>query len=137
MRLKPKQMRAKVRSWMSNGETSQIESNLEAWREVLPRSTIGTTRSAQQLPVHVTHGDDVVVSITAVRSPAIDASPVDADSIQELEQLDLWYDPQEIDGELIRRATFEIPATLPVGYYRGELIRDSRNATALDRKSVV
>ena len=116
---------------MSNGETSQIESNLEAWREVLPRCTIVTTGSAQQLPVHVTHGDDVVVSITAVRSPAIDASPVDADSIQELEQLDLWYDPQEIDGELIGRATFEIPATLPVGYYRVELISDSRNATAL------
>src|SRR5690625_5926565 len=99
MRLKPKQMRAKVRSWMSNGETSQIESNLEAWREFLLRCTIVTTGSAQQLPVHVTHGDDVVVIITAVRLHAIYARPVEADWIQDMIKIDIIYVLSTVDGQ--------------------------------------
>ncbi len=116
---------------MTSGEQRHVEPELEAWRETVPPCTVVPSGTSQQIAVHIPHGDEVVVKLTAIRAPHVEAAQCDADSAIGLRQLDVWHEPQELDGALIGRATFEIPDHLESGYYRLELISDNRAANGL------
>lgn len=116
---------------MTSGKTSHEAPDLAAWRAVLPELLVLPAGEPHHLEAHVKHGDDVVVSLTQIRSPNVTAQPMSETAQRKLSQLDIWHDPQDIDGELRGRATFELPADLVGGYYRAELISNSYNATSL------
>jgi 4-alpha-glucanotransferase len=56
--------------------------------------------------VHVPHGDPAVVYLE-----------LEDGSRREVRQLDRWVDPNEVDGEQIGEATFELPTDLPLGWH--------------------
>lgn len=114
-----------------SGEPHDDEPDLDAWSVVVPPVSVLTSGIAHEFAVHVRHGDDVLVTLTAVREALVEAAPVSGDAPQELEQLDVWVDPQEVDGELRGRATFLIPDTLAPGYYRVELTSDTYSERGL------
>ena len=82
--------------------------SLRSWRRRVAPFTMVREGTAPWLPVHVTHGEPVNVWV----EPEGDAERVD------LEQVDHWVDPRDVDGVLTGEATFQIPATLPIGYHR-------------------
>lgn len=75
------------------------------WRSMLPPSLVVTEREERSFPVHVPHGDPVSVWVVTEDGEKID-----------VEQLDIWVDPREVDGRLVGRATFAIPR-LPLGWH--------------------
>lgn len=92
----------------------------ESWRSVIAPLIISPQGQAAQIPVHVVHGDEVSVSV----------EPLLGDGEEEsfsLEQVDLWIEPQEVDGVLTGCATFEIGADVRAGYYRLRVDSENRN----------
>lgn len=76
------------------------------WRHTLPPCVV--TRSGRQhdVPVHVTHGDQV-----SVRAELEEGGQVP------LAQADRWVEPREVAGALVGEATFVIPPDLPLGWH--------------------
>ncbi|HLS03205.1 MAG TPA: 4-alpha-glucanotransferase [Actinomycetales bacterium] len=116
---------------MTNGEEHHAQPDRDPWREVIPSCTVARAGARDQVAVHVRHGDEAVLTLTALRAPNVDAAPLKGDAGIELPQLDVWHEPRQIGDELIGRATFEIPADTAAGYYRAELISDTRSAAGL------
>ncbi|GAA2233159.1 4-alpha-glucanotransferase [Rarobacter faecitabidus] len=88
-----------------------------AWLRRVPPSIVVRQGEAREFPVHVDHGSAVQVHIDLEQEggrvlPA---------------QLDRWFDPREVAGRLIGRATFEVPAELPLGYH--SLVATSEGVT--------
>lgn len=88
------------------------------WRQTLPPCVVSHDGQDKHLPVHVPHGSDVFVHITRHGSG----------ERRSLVQADHWVDPREVDGQLIGRATFVIPAGLPLGWY--DVTATTRDGTA-------
>lgn len=116
---------------MPNGKLQHDEPDLDVWGTVIPPLTILQAGINHEFPVHVKHGDDVVVTATQVRGPAIETAPVTSTATRELEQLDIWHEPQEVDGELRGRATFQWPADAGAGYWRVEVTSDTYSEMGL------
>lgn len=96
------------------GDEAEVEAALgdvdnAPWREVLPPTTLQVAGDAPWISVHVPHGAPVTVMAMLENG---DSRP--------LEQLDVWVDPREVDGSLVGRATFLVPADLPLGWHRLE-----------------
>ena len=79
---------------------------LGPWRSVLPPSVVLRQGREHQLPVHLPDGADVAVTVL-----------LEDGSTRELEQLQVWVEPREVDGRMTGRATFLIPADLPLGWH--------------------
>lgn len=77
------------------------------WTFTLPQTTVLGEGVAREIPVHVPHGDSVHVWVQ-----------LEDGSSRGLEQLDRYVDPRQVGDNLIGRATFLIPADLPLGYHR-------------------
>ena len=77
------------------------------WRRTLPPVVVLHQEQDAHLPVNIPDGTSVSVRITHR----------DTGLTHELAQLDHWVDPRTIDGQLIGRATFHIPAGLDLGWY--------------------
>lgn len=90
-------------------ERSIAEAEIAPWRRAVPPTTVVRAGSAQQVAVHVPHGAGV--DLVAVLEDGEERM---------LPQLRIWIDPREIDGELVGRATFEVPGDLPKGWHRLE-----------------
>ncbi len=88
------------------------------WRRTLPHCVVTHDGQDKQLPVHVPHGTDVFVHITHQ----------DTGVRRSLAQADHWVDPREVAGEFIGRATFVIPAGLPLGWY--DIVATTRDGIA-------
>ena len=88
------------------------------WREFLPPVVV-VTEGGGTFTVHVPHGDPVEVGIVT-----------EAGEARTPEQLDIWVDPREIDGALIGRASFAVPADLEPGYHRIKVINLRDTSTA-------
>jgi len=80
---------------------------LRDWRRMLPPAFVCVQGSAPRLWVHVPHG-----------SPAQAWVELEDGSRRDLQQMDYWVDPVEVDGFLIGEASFEVSADLPLGYHR-------------------
>ncbi len=89
------------------------------WRRMLPAFTVGVQGLNRRLWVHVTHGDPVSVWVEAEDGFRTD-----------LEQMDYWVEPVDIDGVLIGEASFTIPNDLPIGYYTVHATSGAQTATA-------
>jgi 4-alpha-glucanotransferase len=80
---------------------------LAPWRRVLPPTTVAHAGSAGSVAVHVPHGSAVTVQARLEDGRSCD-----------LEQLEDFAEPQSVDGELVGRASFRLPADLPLGWHR-------------------
>ncbi len=77
------------------------------WHRMLPPCVVTEQGSESSFWVHIPHGETVDVWIDLETGGARG----------ELDQLDNWERPQEIDGRLIGEASFQIPRDLPLGYH--------------------
>ncbi|MEH0108681.1 4-alpha-glucanotransferase [Tersicoccus sp. MR15.9] len=82
------------------------EHELSPWRRLLPPVLVVTEGEERTFGVHVPHGDDVLVWVETEDGRNL---PV--------EQRDVWTDPRDVDGTLTGRATFAVPAGLPLGWH--------------------
>lgn len=87
-------------------EDALEECELAPWRRVLPPVVVGVQGTEARFVVHVPHGDPVTVTIVTESGDEVAAR-----------QLDVWVDPREVDGALIGRATFAVPADVPSGWH--------------------
>ncbi|MDO5672360.1 MAG: 4-alpha-glucanotransferase [Actinomycetaceae bacterium] len=76
------------------------------WRSVLPPCLVVRQGVSVQFPVHVPHGTSLHVHVEC-----------EDGSTRDLQQVDVWVDPRHVDGQLIGRATFEVPHDLPIGWH--------------------
>ncbi|MEE4021748.1 4-alpha-glucanotransferase [Gordonia sp. PKS22-38] len=97
----------------------------EPWRMMLPNVTVAVEAATARFIVHVPHWNPVHVWIVTENGDTV--AP---------EQVDEWVDPREVDGVLLGRATFEIPADLAPGYHRVHAFDPVSEMTA-DRPLIV
>ncbi len=76
------------------------------WRRTLPPVVVTVAGEVAQIFVHVPHGEPVTVSLTT-----------ESGEYRALDQLQIWVDPRVVDGSLIGRATFEVPADVGTGWH--------------------
>lgn len=76
------------------------------WRDPLPPCTVNQQNHNTWIPVHVPHGSQVTCRVECEDGTRVP-----------LAQVDNWVPPREVDGDLIGRATFDIPAGLPLGWH--------------------
>src|SRR5690606_22023398 len=81
----------------------------EPWREPLPPTVIARQGNDVPVPVHVWDGEPVAVWIEL--DPEVGGGRRDA------EQRDVYVPPRQVDGRMIGRATFAVPADLPLGWH--------------------
>lgn len=87
-------------------EAALAHADLAPWLRTLPVCPVIRQGTASELPVHLTDGASLTVHVETE----------DGDRV-ELEQKDVWVAPREIDGRMVGRATFELPADLPLGWH--------------------
>ncbi|WP_207839517.1 4-alpha-glucanotransferase [Williamsia soli] len=76
------------------------------WRRTLPPVLVVTQGSDSHIPVHVPHGTQVRVWVRTEHGAHVG-----------VDQVNVWTEPREIDGVLIGRATFAVPASLSTGWH--------------------
>lgn len=83
------------------------ETENAVWRRTLPATIVTRQGASHQFHVHVPDGAWVRVSWIG-----------EDGSSGECAQIDHWVPPREVDGQMIGRATFEVPGNLPTGWHR-------------------
>lgn len=106
-------------------EVSLAHVETQPWRQVLPPVVVVRQGRQVHVPVHVTDGDPVAAWLQL--------DPEAGDGRRELAQADVYVEPRTVDGRLVGRATFTLPADLPLGWH--ELHTEGPSAQA--RTSVV
>ncbi len=79
----------------------------ELWRRMVPPVLVLRAGQGAEVPIHVDAGSSVRVLV----------EPEDGGDAIELDQLDRWVEPRTVDGRLVGRATFAVPADLPLGWH--------------------
>lgn len=92
---------------------------LRDWRRMLPPVFIGRAGEDRRLWVHVPHG-----------APARVWVQLDDGSVRDLQQMDHWVEPVEVDGVLMGEASFVVPGDLPLGWHEVIAESESRRAEA-------
>ena len=100
-----------------------IQAALEAirlrdWRRMLPPVYVIRQGEDRRLWVHVPHGHPVHVWVDAEDGARID-----------LDQMDWWVAPVEVDGSLVGEASFRVPGDLPLGWHTIHARSDVQEAT--------
>lgn len=90
-------------------EASLVALEDHAWRRLVPPVTVIVEGDTVEIPVHVMHGD-----------PADAVLKLEHGGDRPLEQLDRVVHPRVVGKAMIGRATFQIPADLPLGWHRIE-----------------
>ena len=88
-------------------EAAIVWTEQRPWRTTLPQFTVVREGSGAEIFVHVPDGRQVRVWID-----------LEGGGRGELHQLDWYFEPQDIGGQLIGRATFRIDPGIPLGYHR-------------------
>lgn len=94
---------------VSDVESALREADVRPWRSLLPPCTVVRQGAGVEIPVHVPDGESV-----RVRYRLEDGHQGD------LAQVDHWVPPRSVDGRMVGRATFAVPATLPLGWHQIE-----------------
>ena len=79
------------------------------WRRVLPPVVVVRAGRQVHVPVHVSHGEAVTAWIELDEEAG--------GGRRDLVQADVWVEPRAVDGRLVGRATFTLPADLPLGWH--------------------
>ena len=87
-------------------ETSLAQVEITPWRRTLPPSVVARAGEEVRVPVHVPDGAGVRVHVD-----------LEDGGRRELPQTDDWTLPHDVDGVLTGRATFALPADLPLGWH--------------------
>jgi 4-alpha-glucanotransferase len=95
-------------------EVALRQAETAPWRQVLPPVVVLRQSQQVEVPVHVTHGDPVHAWLAIGAGEAAAGAP---GATVELEQADVYTEPRTVDGRLVGRATFTIPAGLPLGWH--------------------
>ncbi|MDQ4504117.1 4-alpha-glucanotransferase [Sinomonas sp. ASV322] len=82
------------------------DAELAPWRRLLPPIVVQREGGDRSVHVHVSHGSQVEVWITA-----------EDGSRHEVTQEEDWEEPRVVDGVLTGRATFALPRDLPLGWH--------------------
>ena len=77
------------------------------WRRMVPLFTIVHHGTPGRVRVHVPHGRPVVAWLELE----------EWGGRRDLQQLQVWIDPHEVDGALVGAATFELPPDVPLGWH--------------------
>lgn len=115
-------------------EVSLQHAEDEPWRRVLPPVVVVRQSTGATVPVHVTDGDPVRAWVEiGAGEPDRDRQPRDVapgTGTVDLAQVDNWDPPRTVDGRQVGRATFQIPAGLPLGWHLLRTAGPSGDATA-------
>lgn len=87
-------------------ERALDDDEMRAWRRTLPPSLVVREGSRASVPVHAPAEIPVHVEIV-----------LESGAVRDALRLDARVGQREIEGELIARATFEIPEDLPLGWH--------------------
>ena len=87
----------------------------QPWQRLVPPVTVLREGEAREIFVHVAHGDPVSVGLN-----------LEGGESRDLEQLDRIVAPRIVDGAAVGRATFQVPADLPLGWHRLEAVTSGR-----------
>jgi 4-alpha-glucanotransferase len=79
------------------------------WRRTLPPVVVLAAGKTTRLPVHVDHGDPVICWV--------DLDEDAGGGRVDLAQADVATEPKQVDGRLVDRASFDLPADLPLGWH--------------------
>lgn len=115
-------------------DDEQINAALEQtrdadWRDFLPPTVVVREGVSATVPVHVTDGSAVNVFVE-LNGGELKPPPRSQRENRALKQLDHYFEPREIDGRRVGRATFAIPDDLPLGYHLLHAVSDGREAVS-------
>ncbi|MFV0633097.1 4-alpha-glucanotransferase [Demequina sp.] len=85
------------------------------WQRLAPPVTVVVEGAGADIHVHVPDGAPAAASLTLEHGETVP-----------LEQLDAYVPPRTVDGRPVGRATFAIPADLPLGWHRLEAATTGR-----------
>jgi 4-alpha-glucanotransferase len=88
----------------------------EEWRSVLPPTVVARQDSDTQVAVHVNDGASVHVWLE-LEGAEPEARPHQVRPRRDLEQADVPVPPRDVDGRRVGRATFVVPAGVPLGWH--------------------
>ena len=94
----------------------------EPWRRTLPWTVVAVAGETRQVPVHVRDGADVAVWV--------EFDPEAGGGSRDLSQADVYVPPRTVDGREIGRATFDLPADLPLGWHTLHARSEDTESTA-------
>jgi len=94
---------------------SLAELDDHVWQRIVPPITVLRLGRSREIPVHVTDGDPVEVTLR-----------LETGETWAVEQLDRFVPPHRAGGRTIGRATFRIPGELPLGWHRLEALTSGR-----------
>jgi 4-alpha-glucanotransferase len=95
------------------------EKRLRDWRRMLPPVYVTRQGEDRRLWVHVPDG-----------RPARAWVALEDDGSRDLEQMDYWVDPVDVDGVRIGEASFRVPGDLPLGWHVMHAESDGISATS-------
>ncbi|WP_298460594.1 4-alpha-glucanotransferase [uncultured Cellulomonas sp.] len=81
----------------------------EPWRRTLPPVLVVVAGERSEVPVHLRHGDPVEVWV--------ELEAESGGGRREVQQVDHHTEPRTVDGRETGRATFALPADLPLGWH--------------------
>ncbi|QTE30449.1 4-alpha-glucanotransferase [Pengzhenrongella sicca] len=79
------------------------------WRQPVPPVVVLRLGESPRVPVHVHDGDSVEVWL--------ELDPEAGGGRRDVAQVDVYTEPRVVDGRRVGRATFELPADLPLGWH--------------------
>lgn len=87
--------------------SSRAQHEIAPWRRILPPSVVMAAGTEARVAVHVPDGAAVRLRVQLE----------DGSTEVELGQVDEWVAPREVGGRMVGRATFLLPADLPLGWH--------------------
>ncbi len=99
----------------------------DEWRQALPPTVVVRQGVDATVPVHVTDGSSVQVWVEIDGAEPLAARRAHRER-RDLHQLDVYVEPRMVDGRLIGRATFGVPADLPLGWHTLHATSDGAEA---------
>lgn len=114
-------MRAAIAALELDGSTDEAcarsleELEDHAWRRIVPPVTVLRHGAEREIPVHVTHGETVEVTLR-----------LETGETWVLSQLDRYVPPRGTGAHAVGRATFLVPGGSPLGWHRLEAVSSGR-----------
>lgn len=91
----------------------------DEWRQMLPPTVVVREGFAARFAVHVADGEpvEVWIELEPLDLPGFRSTAPPTRERVTLEQVDAYVEPRTVDGRAVGRATFELPADLPLGWH--------------------